>query len=96
MADMADRVAKLNRILARRGRATVAVPAADAGPATALVRDLPTIPACPHRGGPTGETGECQSCRGTVRLKVFACAKHPEGCTLGRKVPGKHLCDGGA
>ncbi len=48
---------------------------------------------CPHRGAPTGETVPCKSCRGTVQLKVLACAVHGS-CTVGRKVDGHACCQG--
>lgn len=31
---------------------------------------------CTHRGEPTGDTIECDTCKGKTRLKVFACAVH--------------------
>src|SRR5262249_8463570 len=33
----------------------------------------------------------CPTCRGTVELKVFACALHGE-CTLGKALPGVACC----
>jgi hypothetical protein len=52
------------------------------------------ITECSARGEPTGETVPCRTCRGEIRLKVFACSKHGR-CTLGNKaVDGVHLCDG--
>lgn len=48
---------------------------------------------CPHFGAPTGETRQCQSCRGKVTLTVFACAVHG-GCTVAKKVDGLGCCRG--
>lgn len=47
---------------------------------------------CRNFGEPTGETEACGSCRGKVRLKVFACAVHPQGCTIAKQVPGRKCC----
>lgn len=46
---------------------------------------------CVHLGRPTGEVVECQSCSGTVRLKLFDCARHGTA-TLGKKVAGHASC----
>lgn len=51
---------------------------------------------CIHRSSPpipTGESVDCPTCTGNVSLKVFACAAHPEGCTLAKRVVGKACCD---
>lgn len=46
---------------------------------------------CLHRGEVVGEV-ECSSCKGRVRIKVFACAVHGD-CTI-RRVPGDRSdCD---
>jgi hypothetical protein len=55
----------------------------------------PVIADCPHRSAePVGEV-ECQTCRGKVELKVFACAvaAHPS-CTIAKAVAGHHCCTG--
>jgi hypothetical protein len=55
---------------------------------------LPYVGPCSHRRGLTGETVLCGGCPGNRKIKVYACALHPGGCTLGTKVEGKHLCTG--
>ncbi len=50
---------------------------------------------CPLLGAPTGETVPCQSCKGTVELKVLACAHPKHGrCTPTKKVDGIACCLG--
>lgn len=49
---------------------------------------------CANLGKPTGELESCNSCRGRVQLKVFACAVYAEGCTIARKVPNRACCAG--
>lgn len=39
---------------------------------------------CEYLGAPVG-TQECQGCRGTVRIKLFACEVHGQ-CTLGKRL----------
>ena len=39
---------------------------------------------CLFLGPPTGQTKDCPSCKGTVRLKVFRCS-HPEHGTVTSK-----------
>jgi hypothetical protein len=51
-------------------------------------RDLSS--ACRHRGEVSREQS-CPSCRGLVRLKVFACALHGE-CTIGRPLADVACC----
>jgi hypothetical protein len=46
---------------------------------------------CSHRGESTRFV-ECKACKGTVKLKVFACDVHSE-CTLKKNV-GLHVCLG--
>lgn len=55
----------------------------------------PTKPlaGCVHFGAATGETITCPSCRGTVALKVFACAVHGT-CTPGKQAEGVACCVG--
>lgn len=48
------------------------------------------LPPCRHRG-PAIEERACPSCRGAVRLKVFACAVHGR-CLPIRSVPGLACC----
>lgn len=50
-------------------------------------------PACRFRGEATGETVGCQSCSGTVKLKLFTCDKHGD-CTDSKAVPGHACCQG--
>src|SRR5205809_1027267 len=47
-------------------------------------------PPCLHLGAELREE-PCPSCRGLVRLKVFACALH-EGCTLAKQLPAVACC----
>ena len=47
---------------------------------------------CVHRGPATKEV-DCEHCKGRVRLKVFACAKHQE-CTIQKKVGAIAVCAG--
>jgi len=51
----------------------------------------PRTAACRHRGTEQGQA-DCPSCRGTVRVKVFACTLHAS-CTLARVVPGHACCE---
>jgi predicted GH43/DUF377 family glycosyl hydrolase len=49
---------------------------------------------CEHLGEPTGETVACGTCRGGVKLKLFACAVHGR-CTLGKTAaPNVATCEG--
>lgn len=50
-------------------------------------------PPCRHLGGPTGEMVACQSCRGRVELKLFACAVHGR-CTPTKPAPDVACCAG--
>lgn len=52
--------------------------------------DAPRGP-CVHLGEATGETRECSTCTGTVRLKLFACTLHRE-CTIARAIDGVACC----
>ncbi len=45
-------------------------------PALQLRQPAVNRPPCLHLGAETGETEDCQSCRGKVRLKLYSCA-HP-------------------
>jgi hypothetical protein len=75
---------------------------ADASPAGRAYRELWGEPepgaapgpartsACVHRGAQAREQA-CPSCRGHVRLKVFACAVHGE-CTVGKALAGLACC----
>jgi hypothetical protein len=47
---------------------------------------------CVHRGAETRRI-ECKSCKGTVKLKVFACAVHGE-CMMNRSTKGVKQCAG--
>lgn len=51
----------------------------------------PAAVPCVHLGESTGETVGCPSCRGSVKLKLFACAIHGQ-CTTGKKVAGVACC----
>jgi hypothetical protein len=46
---------------------------------------------CRHLGAPTGEAVACPSCRGSVELKLFACAVHGR-CTPARPAPAVACC----
>ena len=48
---------------------------------------------CRHLGAPTGETTECTSCGGKVKLKLFNCATYGQ-CTVGKPVDGLACCVG--
>lgn len=61
---------------------------------TAPPKAAPAPPApCLHLGEATGRTVACPSCRGSVKLKTFACALHGE-CTPAKKAPGVACCVG--
>jgi hypothetical protein len=47
--------------------------------------------ACLYMGEFTGDVVECQTCSGSVKLKVFNCAVHGR-CTVGRRVAGTQCC----
>lgn len=54
---------------------------------------------CPHLGQATGATVLCNGCRGTVKIKVFACAVFDQGCLPTTKAgkattPALPKCDG--
>jgi hypothetical protein len=49
---------------------------------------------CIHRGEATGQTVGCQTCKGNVQLKLYACAGGHGDCTLAKRVPGHGCCDG--
>ncbi len=51
----------------------------------------PPKAACVNLGKPTGETQTCESCKGKVELKVYACSVHGT-CTIGKKVDGVACC----
>jgi SAM-dependent methyltransferase len=61
------------------------VPATNGKPAT--------LEPCVHRGIETGETVECPTCSGTVKLKVLACEVHGK-CTVEKPVEGVQCCKG--
>ncbi len=46
---------------------------------------------CRHLGADTGGTVPCPSCRGTVRVKLFACGVHGT-CTAAKSVAGHACC----
>lgn len=46
---------------------------------------------CQHQGAETGETKQCGTCPGSVKVKVFGCALHG-GCTLRKHVATLHCC----
>ena len=48
---------------------------------------------CCFRGPPTGETEQCKTCSGNVRVKLFGCEKFDK-CTLGKTIPGVACCSG--
>lgn len=48
--------------------------------------------ACVHRGEATG-LRKCPSCKGSVKVKIFACAIHGE-CTLAKPLEGVACCGG--
>lgn len=48
---------------------------------------------CEHFGEPTGNQVVCQSCKGSVLLNTFHCARYGE-CTPGKQVPGIACCAG--
>lgn len=48
---------------------------------------------CVNLGEYTGETEHCQSCRGTVLVKVYACSVYGR-CTMGKPVNGLACCNG--
>jgi hypothetical protein len=52
--------------------------------------DAGRIRPCVHRGEVRREQ-QCPTCRGSVRLKVFACALHGE-CTIARALGGLACC----
>ena len=45
---------------------------------------------CAHRGESTRAV-ECESCRGSVKVKVFECAQHGE-CTIKKRVCDIKVC----
>ncbi len=49
------------------------------------------LPVCPLRGEPTGETRDCPTCSGTVRIKLLACSLHGE-CTDSKLIAGVYCC----
>jgi len=51
----------------------------------------PKMLACPHLGEPTGEMLPCNSCGGTVRLKLFDCAVFGQ-CTIQTRLEGVACC----
>lgn len=74
-------------------RSALAAGSPPAGGCGSAARALDVIP-CANRGDLAGEV-TCPTCRGGgIRLKVYACAAHPAGCTLGRKVAGLACCAG--
>jgi hypothetical protein len=46
--------------------------------------------ACIHLGDKVG-THECETCQGSVKIKLYACALHGT-CTLGKKLPEIACC----
>lgn len=56
-------------------------------------RNRVTVAPCSRLGGPTGETVDCPSCNGSVRLKTFSCEAHG-ACTLEKPVNGVACCTG--
>lgn len=47
--------------------------------------------ACQHRGDKVG-TRECETCQGSTRIKLFACALHGCECTIGKVIPQSRCC----
>lgn len=64
------------------------------GPITRVVSQPVAVGPCPHLGAPTGETVECPTCFGRVRLKVLACTVHGR-CTIGTRAAGVPGCCAG-
>jgi hypothetical protein len=58
--------------------------------ALARAKHRPKRGPCEHRGDLLGYQ-ECETCRGTTKIKLFACALHGQ-CTLGRKLEGIACC----
>lgn len=56
-------------------------------------RELLTLLPCVHLGEPTGETRECKTCGGSVKLKLLTCEIHGL-CTVARRVDGVACCNG--
>jgi hypothetical protein len=48
---------------------------------------------CRHAGPETGETAECPSCKGAVRVKLLSCAVHGKRTAL-KPLPGVACCQG--
>lgn len=71
------------------------VPSSLVDPANRLPRASNAVEPCKRLGTPTGETVECPSCRGLVRVKLYACETYGT-CTLGKVVKGVACCAGGA
>ena len=47
-------------------------------------------PPCIHLGDKTG-TRECETCQGSVKIKLYACALHGT-CTLGKRIDMLPVC----
>lgn len=56
----------------------------------AALEDLPSTP-CHHRG-PAVSTRPCDSCRGHVQIKIYACDLHGQ-CTIATPLDGAACCD---
>jgi hypothetical protein len=52
---------------------------------------VPQRTPCTHLGSPTGESVLCPSCRGSVKIKLMACAVHTD-CTTAKKVADHECC----
>lgn len=48
---------------------------------------------CLHRGAEIRRE-VCETCKGKVQVKVFACDRHGE-CTISKEIQGVYVCDGG-
>jgi hypothetical protein len=68
----------------------IAVATAPAKAAVVQQQPARTV-ACIHLGVETGEQIDCPECRGTVRVKIFACPLHTS-CAIAKALPGHACC----
>jgi len=64
-----------------------------AKPSNGHIANVTAKLSCMHLGEPTGELKQCQTCSGTVKLKILKCSVHGE-CTIEKKLDGKACCNG--
>lgn len=57
----------------------------DKAPAFRIRKQAKDPAVCIHLGEPTGAVVLCKSCKGSVKIKTFACAVHGT-CTLSKRV----------